>query len=57
VTLQIRDDGVGFRVEDARHSGGVGLRGIMERAELMSASVKIESEPGQGTLLRVEVPL
>jgi PAS domain S-box-containing protein len=54
--LEIRDDGVGFdpeRVADDRF----GIRGIFHRARLFGGAATIDSRPGQGTRLRVELPL
>ncbi|HLH27107.1 MAG TPA: GAF domain-containing sensor histidine kinase [Chloroflexota bacterium] len=54
-TLEIVDDGVGF--EPARGcSGGFGLRGMSERAERLGGTLAVESAPGAGTRVRVEVP-
>jgi signal transduction histidine kinase len=52
----IEDDGQGFG-DDAAESDGVGLLGIQERVELHDGRVTMESTPGSGTTLRVEVPL
>jgi signal transduction histidine kinase/uncharacterized protein YdeI (BOF family) len=59
VALQIKDDGKGF---DPDHRAGpdeghFGLLGISERAERLGGQVQITSSPGQGTLIRVEIPL
>ena len=35
----------------------LGLAGMQERAQLVSGSLKIESEPGQGTTVTIEAPL
>jgi signal transduction histidine kinase len=35
----------------------LGLYGMRERAELLDGTFTIESEPGQGTSIFVEVPL
>ncbi len=48
----VRDDGCGFEV-DRR---GVGLEGMRERAELIHARLEIASQPGAGTVVRLEVP-
>jgi signal transduction histidine kinase len=37
--------------------GGFGLPGMMERAELVGGSLQITSPPGQGTTVRLVVPL
>jgi len=51
--LSIRDDGVGFRPEEPR---GLGLRGIQERLDVSGGSMTMETAPGRGTLMVVEVP-
>ncbi len=56
VVLEIRDDGVGFDPAEAQEAGGLGLKGIAERTELLGGSVTIDSAHGDGTRLRVEVP-
>ncbi len=52
--LQIIDDGQGFDPA-ALPTGGMGLRGIRERSERINADLKINSEPGKGTVLTVKV--
>ena len=55
-TLTVRDDGVGFRdVQQQRQ--GFGLLGITERSRLLGGMSIVESEPGHGTVIRVEVPI
>jgi signal transduction histidine kinase len=55
VSLEIADDGVGFDVA-ARANGGLGLRGMRERVARLGGKLDIESAPGLGTRVRVEVP-
>ena len=58
-TLIIRDTGRGFdsaTFVQASPNGGYGLLGLRERLELVGGCLTIESAPGQGTTLRVEVP-
>ncbi|MFN2282637.1 MAG: GAF domain-containing protein, partial [Anaerolineales bacterium] len=55
IVLEIIDDGVGFKPEDAVEGGGLGLDGIIERAELLGAELVLDSWPGKGTTIRVEV--
>ena len=56
----VHDDGVGFVVPgrhgDLAELGHFGLMGMHERAELAGARLAIESAPGAGTTVRVEVP-
>lgn len=56
VTLEVLDDGVGFEPDEAIEGGGLGLDGIIERAELLKGELTIDSKPGQGTRIRIEVP-
>ena len=63
VALDARDDGVGFDPfrSDAeardRTSGGFGLKGMRERVEGVGGSLCVESVPGEGTTLAVELPV
>ncbi|MDQ6803772.1 MAG: histidine kinase [Actinomycetota bacterium] len=50
--IEVRDDGVG----GARVGGGTGLRGIADRVDVLGGRLLVESRPGQGTRLQVEVP-
>ena len=55
VDLAIEDDGRGFEVSGP--ALGLGLISMRERAELVGGSLRVESTPGQGTTLAVEVPM
>lgn len=59
VRLSIEDDGCGFDVAKTLSSQGrsLGLLGIQERVELIGASLQLDSTPGNGTCLCVEVSL
>ena len=57
LVLEIVDDGQGFDLETAKHRGGMGLVSIRERAKEMRGTLTIESSPGQGTVVKVGVPL
>jgi signal transduction histidine kinase len=62
VALDIKDDGVGFETGNGGRvplalTGEFGLRAMRERAERSGGSLLIESEPGSGTTLAVELPL
>ncbi len=56
IVTTIEDDGQGFDVEAAASRGGVGLLGMRERAALLGGSVSIDSQPGRGTRLTLEIP-
>lgn len=54
--VEIRDRGVGFD-PDAVSSERFGLRGIRERARLFGGQATIDSAPGDGTRITVELPI
>jgi signal transduction histidine kinase len=56
VRILIEDNGVGFEPTRALESGRLGLLGIRERAETLGGQLVIDSVPGTGTTLLVEVP-
>jgi len=53
VHLQITDDGIG----GADTSGGTGLSGLCDRVEALDGTIDIDSPPGGGTAVRVQIPL
>lgn len=53
--LTVRDDGQGFTVSQASPSGHFGLLDMRERAQSMGSNLRIDSEPGCGTCIAVEV--
>ena len=59
LSLEISDDGIGFRretAEAARLDRHLGLVSMKERAELLEGSCTIESAPGKGTRLFLRLP-
>jgi PAS domain S-box-containing protein len=56
-TVEVRDDGSGFILSAAEKCGGMGLRGMYERAQKINGTLRVESAPGHGTTILVEVPL
>jgi signal transduction histidine kinase len=59
VFLRIKDNGGGFDLKEhaGASNGHFGLLGISERAKRLGAELKIQSEPGQGTLVEVQVAI
>jgi signal transduction histidine kinase len=55
VTLEISDDGRGFDLATIHDHAGLGLRGMEERVAQLGAHLSIDSQPGQGTKIKVEV--
>lgn len=63
IELLVEDDGQGFDPQALTRPGaspdghGLGLLGIRERAALVGGDVELSSAPGEGTSLRVRVPV
>ncbi|MFN0110124.1 MAG: two-component regulator propeller domain-containing protein [Blastocatellia bacterium] len=63
VSLLIRDNGQGFSPQAATQnahnpqSGGFGLTGIAERVRMLGGQLNIDSAPGQGTTVKVQIPI
>jgi|GEM_PF-3150576 len=59
LVLSITDDGKGFDVGDVvmGKNSRLGLRNILERGELIGGTVLIESRPGQGCEINIEMPI
>jgi PAS domain S-box-containing protein len=52
----IEDDGTGFSQAPEEKVDRIGLIGMRERAEMLSGRLTVESSPGKGTSIVVEVP-
>lgn len=55
VELAVADDGRGFAFEQSER--GLGIGGMRERALLIGAELTIESRPGEGTTVKLSVPV
>jgi len=56
--LTVSDDGRGFDQHAARpRRGGLGLRGVQARAGYLRGHVLVSSQPGQGTVITVDLPV
>jgi len=59
--LSIRDNGKGFDVAQAlNHTAGgktMGLLGMHERVRFLNGTIMIDSAPGQGAEIRIQIPL
>ncbi len=60
ITVMIEDDGIGFNVGEAlakaRERQSLGLAMIQERVEMLGGQVEWQSQLGQGTRVRLEIP-
>jgi len=54
IRLSVLDDGLGF---NSAHTRGLGLLGMEERVTHLGGRFHLQSEPGHGARLRIEIPL
>jgi signal transduction histidine kinase len=61
VVLDVQDNGIGLngdrQQETAENGGGYGLIAMRQRVAQFNGSVTLESDPGEGTTLVVEIPV
>ena len=57
IKLRISDNGIGFKFSDVDVFHSHGLLGIRERVYALSGKLNIESKPGEGTMIEVEIPI
>jgi PAS domain S-box-containing protein len=55
LVILVEDDGIGFDPNSVSRDDHLGLFGIRERTEMIGAALVIESEPGRGTTIMLEV--
>jgi|GEM_PF-1662763 len=55
VQLTIEDDGCGF--ETGARAKGMGLKNIAERTRMLGGGLKLDSAPGQGTRIKITIPI
>jgi len=59
--LKVEDNGIGFDIDKKRtqatSSSGIGLKSMTNRASLIGAQITVQSQPGKGTSIKVELPL
>jgi len=56
ITLEIRDNGMGFDIHELDRKKNFGLTGMEERAHMFDGELKIESLPGKGTIITLKIP-
>ncbi|NQT31698.1 MAG: sensor histidine kinase [Deltaproteobacteria bacterium] len=58
--ITITDNGEGFDlpedISDLAKNGKLGLTGMQERAQLVGGTLKVQSQPGKGTIITVDLP-
>ena len=55
--LTIKDDGIGFDLEEVAAKKTLGILGMRERSAMMGGKYDISSTPGSGTTIVVNVPI
>ncbi|MCF6213327.1 MAG: histidine kinase [Flavobacteriaceae bacterium] len=55
--IEIQDKGVGFNLKSVDKSKGLGLQTMKDRAKLIGASFKMESQKQKGTSITLNLPL
>jgi signal transduction histidine kinase len=56
VILSVKDDGIGFDRSALSEEEMMGLRNMEERANLLGGTLRLQSRPGQGTQITVQIP-
>jgi signal transduction histidine kinase len=56
VRLAVRDNGAGFVPGGPRRGGSFGLTTMKERAQALGGDLRVESRPGEGTMVEVLLP-
>ena len=61
VKINVTDNGQGFhipdKIEDLARHGKLGLAGMYERAQLIGGMLTVQSNPGSGTSVSIEMPI
>jgi signal transduction histidine kinase len=60
VSLKVEDDGLGFLLNSqgmASRGAGLGLLGMRERVSIAGGTLSIDSAPGRGTRIEVQIPI
>jgi signal transduction histidine kinase len=58
--VEVEDDGCGFRLNEkgtAARTAGLGIVGMRERAAMLGGQLNIQSSPGRGTKISMNLPV
>ncbi|MEP2934889.1 MAG: sensor histidine kinase [Gilvibacter sp.] len=57
INVMVEDNGRGFRASQKAHKEGMGLGSIEKRIEHLEGSFEVDSSPGKGTSISIDIPL
>ena len=57
IHLRVRDNGMGFSIEDPRTKTGLGLISMQERIRFVGGTLTVSSQPGKGSEISASVPV
>jgi signal transduction histidine kinase len=57
LVLTVSDDGCGFEPDGSASASGLGITGMRERADMIGGRLEVESQPDQGTIVKLSVRL
>lgn len=57
LTINMKDNGIGFDTDKLKDSKGIGWKNIFSRVNMMDGTIKVESEPQKGTKVYINLKL
>jgi two-component system NarL family sensor kinase len=57
VSVTVEDNGKGFDTQNLEQNKGAGLRNVQARVDYLNGTLDIQSKPGEGTSVLVEIAL
>jgi two-component system sensor histidine kinase DegS len=57
IKVAIKDNGKGFDTNSLKESGGLGLRLLQERVDMLGGIISIKSSPDKGTEVSLQIPV
>jgi signal transduction histidine kinase len=57
IELRSQDDGQGFSPQLVHDRGGFGLLGMQQRCDRLNGQLTLQSQPGQGSCILIQIPL
>jgi signal transduction histidine kinase len=57
LSLMVEDNGVGFHFDKPQRKKGMGLANVERRVKALKGRMDLDSKPGRGTIINIEIPL